>query len=102
MRQAAGASTVSLCGPCHRAELEQAGAALEHLLAALAVWDYACASVRYLFGERLADPDADTLLAELRATPEGLTRTEIVHQTFGRNKRRAEIDRTLGTLLVRQ
>lgn len=49
----------------------------EHLLAALALWDYCEASVRYIFGDALGDPVADTLLKALREAPEGLTRTQI-------------------------
>src|SRR5262249_59780366 len=41
-----------------------------HLTAALALWEYVEASVRYLFEKRLGDPIADTLLAALeRAHP---------------------------------
>ncbi len=69
----------------------------EHLLAALAVWDYSEASARYIFGEALGDPTADELLRALSETPEGLTRTEI-HKMFGRHKPTAEIDRALAVL----
>lgn len=55
-----------------------------HLLAALAVWDYAEASARFIFGDALGNPVADTLLRALRSSPEGLTRTEI-RDLFGRN-----------------
>lgn len=50
-----------------------------HLLAALAIWDYCEASVRWLFGEQSGDYVADTLLACLRQSPAGLDRTEISH-----------------------
>ncbi len=49
----------------------------EHLAAALAAWRYAEDSARYLFGESLGDPVADTILEVLRNSPTGLTRTEI-------------------------
>jgi len=49
-----------------------------HLRAAVAVWEYAMASVQYIFGDKLGDPDADAILDALRAHPsEGLTRTYI-------------------------
>ena len=48
----------------------------EHLLAALAVWEYAEASARYIFGDALGNPVADRVLEQLRAAPQGLTRTE--------------------------
>jgi hypothetical protein len=40
---------------------------LEHLKAALALWDYSEASVRWVFGDSLGDPLADELLRFLRA-----------------------------------
>jgi hypothetical protein len=60
----------------------------EHLLAALAVWDYAEDSARYIFGAALGNPVADELLDVLRSRPEGLTRTEI-RDLFGRHKKTA-------------
>jgi hypothetical protein len=57
-----------------------------HLEAALALWDYAEASARFIFGDALGDPVADTILQALRAAaPEGMTRTDI-SSLFGRNK----------------
>jgi hypothetical protein len=68
-----------------------------HMLAALAVWDYCEASARFIFGDKLGDPDADRILAELRATPEGLTRTEI-RDLFQRHRGEAAISSALGRL----
>lgn len=70
----------------------------EHLLAALALWDYCETSALYIFGEALGDPMADEILRALRQTPAGLTRTEI-RDLFGRNRRSDEIGRALSTLL---
>ncbi len=56
------------------------------------------ASARFIFGEALGDPTADTILANLRAHPEGMTRTEI-HGLFGRNRSAHEIDRGLSALV---
>ena len=70
----------------------------EHLLAALALWEYAEASAKFIFGDSLGDPLADELLRALRCNPAGLTRTEI-RDLFGRNKDATYIDRAL-TLLV--
>jgi hypothetical protein len=70
----------------------------EHLLAALAVWDYAESSARYIFGDALGDPVADEIVRALRAKPEGLTRSEI-RDLFGRNRSSGEISRALGVLL---
>jgi len=70
----------------------------EHLLAALAVWGFCEESARYVFGDSLGDPTADTILSALRAAgAEGMTRTEI-RDFFGRNKGAAEIQRALSTL----
>lgn len=70
----------------------------EHLLAALALWEYCEASARCIFGEALGDPVADEILRALKAAPRGLTRTE-VRDLFGRNKKADEVGRTLGVLL---
>lgn len=58
----------------------------EHLLAALAVWDYVEASVRYVFRDAsLGDPDADAVLAAVRESGEaGISRTELAEH-FGRH-----------------
>ena len=34
----------------------------EHLMAALALWEYAERSVAYVFGDSIGDPDADLIL----------------------------------------
>lgn len=49
-----------------------------HLLAGLAVWDYAERSVNFLFGDRTGNPLADEVRELLRNAPAGLTRTELV------------------------
>jgi hypothetical protein len=71
-----------------------------HLEAALALWRYAEASARHVFGDALGDPVVDELLATLRAHPGGLTRTEISGH-FGRHRRAGEIGRALTALLGR-
>ena len=69
----------------------------EHLMAALALWQYCEASARYIFGQRLGDPVADELLTALRNHPDGMTRTNI-RDWFGRNRKAYEIDRALRVL----
>lgn len=49
---------------------------LPHLNAALALWDYAEASTRLIFGDNTGDPEADTILRALRERGE-LTDTDI-------------------------
>jgi len=74
-----------------------------HLDAALALWEYVEASVGYIFGKRLGDPVADTLLtALLRAHPGGLSRKTILEDTFQGNTRADELDRVLGLLQRRR
>jgi hypothetical protein len=70
----------------------------EHLRAALAVWDYADASARRIFGERMGLSAADVILTALRSRPPGgMTKTEIMAM-FSRNKSAAELDAVLGLL----
>jgi hypothetical protein len=72
-----------------------------HLQAALALWRYCDHSVAVLFGDRMGDPSADAILAELRRrAPERMTRTEISSEVFGRNKDKHEITRALELLVA--
>ncbi len=71
-----------------------------HLLAALAVWDYCETSVKYIFGEALGDPVADTILEALKVARDGLTRTEI-YNLFGRHQRSENIQHAISELLRR-
>jgi hypothetical protein len=70
----------------------------EHLEAALALWEYAEASVRYVFGAALGDTVADELYQALRSCPAGLTRTEI-RDLFGRHQKGDRIATALAALL---
>jgi len=70
----------------------------QHLAAANAVWNYCNASARYIFGDAIGDPLADTILRELRQRRDGLTRTEI-RELFSRNRTEVEISRALAFLL---
>jgi hypothetical protein len=71
----------------------------EHLRAALALWDYAEASVGYIFGNATGDPISDQILAALKNSPKGLTRTEISN-LFGRNIRADRIQKALTSLQI--
>jgi hypothetical protein len=79
------------------ARSDRIGAA--HLEAALALWDYAEASARHIFGDSTGDRDADRILEALRATPTGLFRSEIRLKVFGNNRPAAVIAAKLGLLL---
>lgn len=73
----AEAQTVRLA--LHYALLDERDAIdAEHLLAALAVWDYCEASARYIFGSALGDPVADDILRALHVHgSSGMSRTDI-------------------------
>jgi hypothetical protein len=73
---------------------------LEHLLAALALWDNSEASARHIFGDATGDRVADQILQALRGAPGGLTRTDI-SGLFGRNKNADRIDQALAFLISR-
>jgi hypothetical protein len=73
----------------------------EHLAAAVALWDYAEASARFLFGSRLGSQDSEKLLNALREAPEGLTRTEIATQVFCYHKKSKDVTALLSELLTR-
>jgi hypothetical protein len=71
----------------------------EHLLAALALWDYGEKSARYIFGDATGDPMADRIFEALRAVgKDGMSRTEISH-LFGRNMSSERVTRALSLLL---
>ena len=71
---------------------------VEHLHAALAVWQYCEASARHVFGGTLGGSVADVISAALRQAGEaGMTRTQI-RDLFGRHRKSAEIDAALALL----
>jgi len=71
----------------------------EHLAAALALWDYAEESARYIFGDATGDPVADQIAEALTAAgQDGLTRTD-VRDLFKRHKSADRIDQALTLLL---
>src|SRR5262249_439331 len=68
---------------------------INHLLAALAVWEYVEESVRYLFKHFSGDTTTDAILAVLKdSNPEGISKTDL-HNAMSRNKRAEELDRGL-------
>lgn len=73
---------------------------VEHLKAALAVWEYSEASARWIFGDSMGDPIADEVLRLLRESADGLTRTAI-NNALGRNKGAQHIGRALESLNAR-
>ena len=65
-----------------------------HLEAALAAWDYADESARYVFGDASGDPTRDIIVKALKASDFGLTRTEI-SRLFGGHTKATHIDKAL-------
>jgi hypothetical protein len=66
----------------------------EHLKAALALWKFCEASAHFIFGDRLGDPIANSILDALRANPDGVTRTEL-YDHFAHNVSSAKIGAAL-------
>jgi len=71
---------------------------LDHLKAALAVWDYSFASCRQIFGDSLGDKVADRILDTAKeAYPDGVTRTEL-RNLFQRNILGRDLDSAVDLL----
>jgi hypothetical protein len=71
---------------------------LQHLKAALAVWEYCEASALAIFGNRLGDPLADRILEALRAAGDMGTSDNDIYEMFGRNRSARERERALALL----
>jgi hypothetical protein len=71
---------------------------VEHLSAALALWQYAEASAKYIFGDSVGNKTADRLLAELRSSDVGLTRAAMIREVFNKNLSAADLDEALWLL----
>lgn len=69
----------------------------EHLQAGLAVWNYCYQSAEYIFGASSGNPMADAILAELKAHPDGMTRTEI-RKLLGTHAQKGDIENALALL----
>lgn len=70
---------------------------VQHLQAALALWQYCEDSVRYVWGNSLGDKTADAILKALLERPDGMTRTEISN-SLGRHETGAKIANALDRL----
>jgi hypothetical protein len=69
-----------------------------HLEAALALWQYAEDSARFIFGDATGDPVADQILSALRRSGR-MTQTQI-SDLFARNQKAGRIEQALSTLLA--
>jgi hypothetical protein len=70
----------------------------EHLEAALAIWDYARDTIRFVFGDALGDRVPDAILKHLRENPAGVGRTDIFNVVFHRNETSTRIEAALKLL----
>jgi hypothetical protein len=72
---------------------------IEHLRAALAVWEYCETSARQIFGDLLGNPIADEILRALRqAGASGMTRKQISEELFQRHRSSEQIQFALDLL----
>lgn len=71
---------------------------IEHLRAALALWQYCEDSAKYIFGDSLGNKLADDLFAVLQKTPGGMSRNDI-REHYHRNRESAEIRQALELLI---
>ena len=76
---------------------ESSSVEIEHLEASLAVWRYAEASARRIFGDATGDELADRITDELGRRPAGMTRNQI-RDLFSRHRSSGEIGRALDAL----
>ena len=73
---------------------------IEHLQAAIALWSYCEQSARFIFGNSIGDPIANTIKQALDETPKGMTRSEISSTLFKRNVQANRIDDALNKLFA--
>jgi hypothetical protein len=73
---------------------------LEHLQASWALWEYCHATIEYVFGSFIGDPDADWLYRLLLEHRAGLSKTEIFRAKSG-NLSKARLERAASILMER-
>jgi len=71
---------------------------IEHIRAALALWQYCIDSARYLFVANFEDPHASKILSALLRSAQGMSRAEININVFGRHLSKAKLDKALSYL----
>jgi hypothetical protein len=72
----------------------------EHLLAGLALLDYAADSVQFVFGRRLGDPVAEKCLESIRAAGESGLNVRELHQVFGNHQTADRLAAALQSLVA--
>ncbi len=72
----------------------------KHLNAGLACWDYCEQSARYIFGDRMGNPQAERVLKAVTAAGiTGLSRNEINRKAFSGKLNSPDLDRALSELI---
>jgi len=71
---------------------------IEHIKAALAVWDYVYASITYIFQGKTGDPLANKIIEALTLNQGGMTRTDIINN-FKRNIDSEQLSISIESLL---
>jgi hypothetical protein len=72
---------------------------VEHLEAALAIWDHSAQSLRFIFKADV-DKNAEKVLAALKGAPEGLTKNQIMEGVFKKHLTGTALDELLTRLLA--
>jgi len=70
----------------------------KHLEAAIAFWDYCQRSAQWAFGEKTGNKMADRIYWALERNPQGMTRSQISQDVFGRNCSKTLVDAALSCL----
>jgi hypothetical protein len=73
---------------------------LEHLEAALALWQYAQDSAKYIFGGKMQNPIAQKILDALVSAPENRLSFTEIHKLLGRHVRKAELEAAINELVA--
>jgi len=71
-----------------------------HLKAAIALWEFSERCVRFIFDKSTGTPVGDTIIAQLRARPEGMTRSDILG-LFHRHRSTESIEQIIKSLAYR-
>jgi hypothetical protein len=73
---------------------------LEHLEAALALWQYAEDSAKYIFGGKMMNPVAQKILDALMSASENRLSFTEIHKLLGRHVRKAELEAAINELVA--
>lgn len=78
-----------------RAEIDR-----DHLAAALALWEYACATAEWIFGDQIDTEEIENLVVFIaRSGKDGRTTTEIANTFYAKNSTSKHITSILGQLI---